>query len=71
LLTSKQVSCVFTEPQLQQAALNKLLGKAAVTQAVLDPLAVNTPVSKEGYLEFMQTFSHTFYHCLLPRKPAG
>lgn len=64
LLVSKQVSCVFTEPQFQQAALNKLLSDANVTQAVLDPLAMNTPVSKEGYLQFLRGFSQTFYQCL-------
>lgn len=64
LLTSKQVSCVFTEPQFQQTAFNKLLADAKVTQAVLDPLAIEAQVGRDGYLQFMRVFGQTFYQCL-------
>ena len=72
LLASKQVGCVFTEPQFQQMALNKLLADAKVLQAVLDPLAIDTPVGKDGYLQFMRVFSQTFFRCLQSAElPAG
>ena len=64
-----RVTCVFTEPQLNNKLALQLAKKLASNHAELDLMGGSTPLSKSSYLEFIRSFAETFTACL-ERSPA-
>ncbi|MDX2463738.1 MAG: zinc ABC transporter substrate-binding protein [Porticoccus sp.] len=59
-----RVTCVFTEPQLNNKLALQLAKKLASNHAELDLMGGSTPLSKSSYLEFIRSFAETFTTCL-------
>ena len=59
-----RVTCVFTEPQLNNKLAIQLAKKLASNHTELDLMGGSTPLSKNSYLGFIRSFAETFTTCL-------
>ena len=59
-LKNKDIVCVFSEPQLDEAAVVKLIEGTQVRYGILDPLAGNM----NDYFSFLHSLADSFKQCL-------
>ena len=63
----QNVRCVFREPQYQSTFERMVIDELPnVKVGLLDPLALDVPVSAVGYEQFILAFSAKFKRCLMP-----
>lgn len=63
-LKSKQVQCIFTEPQFKPAIVERLVTGTSVHTGILDPLGAPTPVGVPGIEALFNHLSNSLTGCL-------
>lgn len=63
-IMNSEAACIFREPQFRASVINTVTRGLNVKEGVLDPLASDIPLSKEGYLLFLKEMTDHFVDCL-------
>lgn len=63
-LKDKKAVCIFKEPQLNTAVINKLVEGTNVKIGELDPLGMDIAISKDAYCKFLLNMTQQYLNCL-------
>lgn len=63
-LASGEISCIFSEPQLNPRMVERLIHGHPVRRGVVDPLATGIAENKDGYINFLWAVTMAFSRCL-------
>lgn len=67
-LQSGEVVCVFSEPEFSPALVESVVRGLPVRRSELDPMALNIPLSANGYPAFLNDLTQRFVDCLSPQS---
>jgi len=66
IVSSGDIACVFTEPQLDPAWVEAILAENSVNKGVLDPLGMTLPTGVEFYPALLMNLAISLHDCLRP-----
>ncbi len=69
-LKEEKAVCVFSEPQFSPAVIETVTKGSQVNIGVLDPMATEISITKDGYILFLKEISNSFSQCLTSEKRA-
>ena len=62
-----EVVCVFSEPEFSPALVESVVRGLDIQRGELDPMALNIPLTPDGYPAFLRDLTQRFEQCLTPR----
>ncbi|WP_432471457.1 zinc ABC transporter substrate-binding protein ZnuA [Amphritea sp. HPY] len=63
-LEQQQAVCVFVEPQFTAPVVSSLTRGLDIGVGTLDPMAIETTVGRDGYMDYLQQLADQFSACL-------
>lgn len=63
-LEQQQAVCVFVEPQYTAPVVSSLTRGLNIAVGTLDPMAIETAVGRDGYMDYLQQLADQFSACL-------
>ena len=63
-IKSKQVKCIFSEPQFEPKLVKMLAKEGEVKDGVLDPLGATLPAGKDHYFQLIENLATSLSQCL-------